>query len=92
MRLLVAAVGRLGRGPETAGIDKLTARIDALSRVTRLGPITPTMLEDLFVDFVKKISSRGALTGNFDSTERLLANAAERLARSVELGHSLALV
>lgn len=42
--------------------------------MSRLGPITPNMLEELFIDFVKKVSSKGALTGNFDSTERLLTN------------------
>lgn len=46
MRLLVAAVGRLGRRPETESIAKLTARIDALSRATRLGPITIREVED----------------------------------------------
>ena len=32
------------------------------------------MLENLFVDFVKKVSAKGSLMGNFDSTERLLSN------------------
>ena len=32
------------------------------------------MLENLFKDFVRRVSSRGALTGNVDATERLLAN------------------
>jgi len=54
-------------------LDEIEVRAVSLA-MSRLGPITPTMLEDLFVDFVKKISSKGALTGNFDSTERLLAN------------------
>ncbi len=42
--------------------------------MARLGPVTPTMLEGLFVDFVKKISSNGALNGNVDVTERLLSS------------------
>ena len=42
--------------------------------MSRLGPISPQMLEDLFVDFVTKISTRGALLGNYDSTERLLTS------------------
>ncbi len=42
--------------------------------MSRLGPITHEMLENLFVDFVKKVSSKGSLMGNFDSTERLLSN------------------
>ena len=40
--------------------------------MARVGPVSPEMLEELFVDFVTKISARGALLGNFDSTERLL--------------------
>lgn len=40
--------------------------------MSRLGPITPGMLDDLIVDFVTKLSARGALMGNYDSTERLL--------------------
>jgi len=42
--------------------------------MSKIGPITHDMLEALFVDFVKKVSSKGGLMGNFDSTERLLAN------------------
>jgi len=42
--------------------------------MSRVGPITPDMLEQLFVDFVNKLSARGALLGNFDSTERLLGS------------------
>ena len=42
--------------------------------MSRLGPISPKMLEDLFVDFVTKLSTRGALLGNYDSTERLLSS------------------
>ena len=40
--------------------------------MTKLGPVNPEMLENLFVDFVTRISSRGSLTGNLDSTERIL--------------------
>ncbi|ODN70080.1 Flagellar motor switch protein FliG [Methylobrevis pamukkalensis] len=40
--------------------------------MARLGPITPQMLDDLLVEFVTKVTSSGALTGNLDTTERLL--------------------
>lgn len=47
--------------------------IKALSQaMSKLGPITPAMLDDLMVEFVTKVSSSGALMGNFDTTERLL--------------------
>ena len=41
--------------------------------MSRLGAVSSDMVEELFVDFVTKASTSGALTGNFDSTERLLA-------------------
>lgn len=40
--------------------------------MSKLGGITPNMLDNLIVDFVARLSSKGAVTGNFDSTERLL--------------------
>lgn len=40
--------------------------------MSKLGPITPAMLDDLLVEFVTKVSSSGAITGNYDTTERLL--------------------
>lgn len=47
--------------------------IKQLSMVmSKMGSITPTMLDDLLVEFVTRVSSTGALTGNFDTTERLL--------------------
>jgi flagellar motor switch protein FliG len=54
-------------------LDEMEVR-EVSAAMSRLGPVTPRMLEDLFVDFVKKISSRGALTGNVDVTERLLSS------------------
>ncbi len=54
--------------------------------MSRLGPVRPEMLEDLFVDFVTKLSAAGGLTGNYDTTERLLAQflPAERVALIME--------
>ena len=47
--------------------------VKQLSRaMVRLGPITQEMLDDLMVEFVTTISSNGSLSGNTDSTERLL--------------------
>ncbi len=40
--------------------------------MAKLGPITPSMLDNLLVEFVTKLTSTGSLTGNFDTTERLL--------------------
>ena len=54
-------------------LDEMEVR-EVSSAMSRLGPVTPNMLEELFVDFVKKISSRGSLTGNVDVTERLLSS------------------
>lgn len=52
-------------------LDEL--EIKALSRaMVRLGPITQQMLDDLMIEFVTTISSNGSLSGNTDSTERLL--------------------
>ena len=39
MRLTIAAIGKLPRGPERALCEKLAARADAIARTTRLGPI-----------------------------------------------------
>ncbi len=52
-------------------LDEIEVR-EISSAMSQLGAVTPNMLESLFVDFVKKISSNGALTGNVDATERLL--------------------
>ncbi|MBE7733164.1 flagellar motor switch protein FliG [Devosia faecipullorum] len=52
-------------------LDELEIR--QLSRaMARLGPITQEMLDDLMIEFVTTISSNGSLSGNTDSTERLL--------------------
>jgi flagellar motor switch protein FliG len=53
--------------------DELEIRQISLA-MSKLGPVSPQMLENLFVDFVTKLSSRGSLMGNFDNTERILAS------------------
>ncbi len=45
---------------------------DISSAMSRLGTVSPAMMEDLIVDFVTKISAKGSLSGNAESTERLL--------------------
>ncbi|TBW37388.1 flagellar motor switch protein FliG [Siculibacillus lacustris] len=54
-------------------LDELEVRQISLA-MSKLGPVNPEMLENLFVDFVTRISAKGSLTGNFDSTERILAS------------------
>jgi flagellar motor switch protein FliG len=40
--------------------------------MAKLGPITQNMLDELLVEFVTALSSNGSLSGNSDTTERLL--------------------
>lgn len=50
MRLTIAAVGRLAKGPERALCDKLLGRLDALARTTRIGPADLRELEPKSAD------------------------------------------
>lgn len=54
-------------------LDELEVRQISIA-MSKLGPVSTAMLENLFVDFVTKLSSKGSLTGNFDSTERILTS------------------
>lgn len=71
-----AAVLLLALGPDFGKpileeLDEMEIR--QLSRaMVRLGPITQDMLDQLLVEFVTSISSNGAISGNSDTTERLL--------------------
>ncbi|WP_155889307.1 flagellar motor switch protein FliG [Cucumibacter marinus] len=71
-----AAVVLLALGPDFGRpifeeLDEIEIR--QLSRaMVNLGPITQQMLDDLFVNFVTSLTSNGSLSGNADSTERLL--------------------
>lgn len=71
-----AAVLLLALGPDYGKpifeeLDEL--EIKALSRaMVQLGPITQEMLDDLMIEFVTTISSTGTISGNTDTTERLL--------------------
>ena len=46
MRLIVAAVGKLGRSPEQEAAQRLSERINGLARSVRLGPLTLVEVED----------------------------------------------
>jgi flagellar motor switch protein FliG len=68
--LLLALGPDFGR-PILAELDEIEIR--SLSRaMVKLGPITQAMLDDLLVEFVTNISSNGAISGNTETTERLL--------------------
>lgn len=71
-----AAVLLLALGPDFGKpileeLDEMEIRV--LSRaMVRLGAITQQMLDELLVEFVTTISSNGAISGNTDTTQRLL--------------------
>ena len=68
---LLLALGPDHGRPIFEELDEM--EIKQLSRaMSRLGPITQAMLDQLMVEFVTTISSNGSLSGNSDSTERLL--------------------
>ncbi|WP_068315354.1 flagellar motor switch protein FliG [Polycladidibacter hongkongensis] len=69
--VLLLALGEEYGRPIWEGLDDIEVR-QVSSAMASLGPITPAMLEELFVDFLKRLSTNGALTGNVDVTERLL--------------------
>jgi len=68
--LLLALGPDFGR-PILEELDEMEIR--TLSRaMVRLGPITQEMLDELLSEFVTTISSNGGLSGNSDTTQRLL--------------------
>lgn len=73
-----AAVLLLALGPDYGrhifqALDEVEIRL--LSRaMVRLGPVTQTMLDELLGEFVTQVTSTGSLSGNSDSTERLLTS------------------
>src|ERR1700733_5529122 len=42
-------------------------------QMSTLGTVEADVVEDLLLEFVSRVSASGALMGNFDATERLLA-------------------
>jgi flagellar motor switch protein FliG len=71
-----AAVLLLALGPDFGKpiLEELDdEEIRQLSRaMVKLGPITQEMLDKLFIEFVTTISANGNISGNTDTTERLL--------------------
>lgn len=71
-----AAALLLALGPEHARpimeeMDEMELR--QISRaMSSLGPITPEMLDELLIEFVTQVSSNGSVSGNAETTERLL--------------------
>ena len=71
-----AAVIMLALGPDYGKpifneLDEM--EIKQLSRaMVRLGPISQEMLDNLLLDFVTGVSTNGSISGNTDTTERLL--------------------
>ena len=68
--LLLALGGNSGKNI-FSHLDETEIR-DISTAMSRLGTVSPAMMEDLIVDFVTKISAKGSLSGNAESTERLL--------------------
>ncbi|MBD8876034.1 flagellar motor switch protein FliG [Roseibium polysiphoniae] len=71
--VLLLALGEKHGKPIWDKLDEIEVR-QVSAAMANLGPVTPSMLEALFVDFVRKITSKGSLTGNVDATERLLGS------------------
>lgn len=46
--------------------------------MANLGSVSPKVTERLFIDFADQISTTGSMTGNYETTERLLLKAFER--------------
>ncbi|MTI18977.1 flagellar motor switch protein FliG [Rhodobacteraceae bacterium RKSG542] len=69
--VLLLALGQEYGQPIWEGLDEIEVR-QVSAAMASLGPVTPRMLEELFIDFLKRLSTKGALTGNVDVTERLL--------------------
>lgn len=69
--VLLLALGPDHGAPIWGELDE--EEIRQLSRaMVRLGAITQDMLDELLVEFVTVVSSNGSISGNSDSTERLL--------------------
>ena len=71
-----AAVLLLSLGPDYGRpiLEELDeVEVKALSRtMVRMGPITQEMLDALFAEFVTSVSANGSVSGNSESTQRLL--------------------
>lgn len=70
--VLLLALGKTHGQPIWDELDEDEIKEVSLA-MTRLGNIQPDQVDQLLLDFVGQLSASGALMGNFDSTERLLA-------------------
>ena len=69
--LLLLALGPDHGRPILEELDEMEVKI--LSRtMVRLGPVSQEMLDSLFAEFVTSVSANGSVSGNSDTTQRLL--------------------
>ena len=69
--LLLLALGPDHGKPILEELDEMEVKV--LSRtMVRLGPVSQEMLDSLFAEFVTSISANGTVSGNSDTTQRLL--------------------
>jgi flagellar motor switch protein FliG len=77
-----AALVLMSVGEETAAKIFALMHDDEIKEISQtmanLGTVSSTVLERLFVEFADQISSTGALTGTFETTERLLAKVLDK--------------
>ena len=69
--ILLLALGDEYGGPIWSRMDDIEIKQVSIA-MSKLGGITPNMLDNLIIDFVARLSSKGSVNGNYDSTERLL--------------------
>ncbi|WP_350335122.1 flagellar motor switch protein FliG [Coralliovum pocilloporae] len=69
--VLLLALGEQYGSPIWDRLDDMEVK-QVSTAMAKLGPVTGDMLNELFVDFVTALTSKGAVMGNYDSTERLL--------------------
>ena len=69
--LLLLALGPDHGKPILEELDEMEIKV--LSRtMVRMGPVSQEMLDSLFAEFVTSISANGNISGNSDTTQRLL--------------------
>ena len=69
--LLLLALGPDHGKPILQELDEMEIKV--LSRtMVRMGPVSQEMLDNLFAEFVTSISANGNISGNSDTTQRLL--------------------
>ena len=69
--LLLLTLGEKHGAPIWETLDEMEVREVSIA-ISKLGPVSPQMAEDVLIDFVTKLSAAGPVAGGFDTTERLL--------------------